>query len=806
MSSQIVFKAPLSRCRQRASQSSNFENLSRYKQEAADEDLSILSSLPARDRKNEHALKLNDKGSNAYAPIELSDEDTDVPKVRARVMNAERAKQPVSLRSAREDPPKEGAATDEVCDYAFQGTNLDTIENTEASNVVELTMQGQEHPQLSIEPNQVSEDVYHLGIEDHAYSKLQVTSSIEEVEVGAQPAQAIEHNAVSEPAGDNVTAYRDNDLHCGKHEDFEDLFANQGSGSKLADKSTYRAPVAYMGPGPSDTRLNIIEPNRVGLVQEHVATRIAENVESTLIIEAPGDGEERLRKAQKTLSEMEEILCEHKDRKAHNVKKLSDSGKPSHVNQLNRGPFTNRPITHAGPSGLQTGAAALGLRNPEVLRERGFVAHGRNHRPSSEDEIMPSNLSFTNRKDLAKAANIRNAEGRRMHGSQEEIPAADLFLRGSVTPPAPASLGDIPARRKRPRGTGTIPEFFTAKKRTGASKASKMTVTLKEGYFERHEQRIKALKERAERENHEFEGRFDGQEQSLFLSSESDEDYQARSHPEAGGEGLSKENTKSLEIMESRGNKLQMYPTPSQSENDDLEMPKLLYEYHVTRRAQLEGQFDNQARTAAFGPFYTIAEANAVAANEARCPSEELAKVVFRPGAWSYSFDKDELGMETHIASGKGGTVYAWVTRNIAPPEQKISIPLRAFTTPAWVYVALVSSGKGYATNYNQQLTNENEVIRSQESPPETTIITSCTLLDLANRAAGRRWSELQAANIPNDGLGAIQKAEMDMRMRRDLDQMDKDNVAFDRTHRDPTSGIETHIWVEMIELEGPRN
>ena len=746
MSSQAIFKAALSRCRQRASQPSKFENRLRYKQEAADEDLSIIRSFPARDRKHEHALKLNDKGSTAYAPIELSDEDSHVPKAGARVMAAKQAEQPVSLPVTRKGPPQKGAAIHGLCGYAFQATNLEAIENTEASNV-------------------------------------------------------------SEPVGDNVPAYKDDALHCGKHQDSKDLFAIQGPGSKPADESAYTAPVEYIGPRPSNSGVNIPERNRVDLLQDHVATKIAGNLESSMIIEAPGDGEERYRKAQEALSQMEEILCEEKDRKAHNVKRLSDSGKPSHVNQLNRDPFTKRPITHPGPSGLQACAAALGFRNPEVLREHELVAQSRNHPPRSEDKVMPSNPSFTSRKGLAEAANIRNEGGRRMHGSQKGISAADLFIRDSVIPPASASLGDIPTRRKRPRGTGTIPDYFTAKKRTCARKASEVTGTLKEGYFERHEQRIKALKERAERENREFEGRFVGQEQSLFLNSESDEDYQTKSHPETGGKGLSKETIKSLEVMKSRGNELRMYPTPSQSENDDLEMPKILYEYHVTRRVQLEGRYDNQALTTAFGPFYTIVEANVVAANEARCPSEELAKVVFRPGAWSYSFDKDELGMETHTASGKGGTIHSWVTRDIAPPDQNISIPLHAFTTPAWVYMALVSSAKeGYTSNHNQQLTDDNEVIRSHENPPETTTITACTLLDLANRAASRRWSELQAANIPNDGLGAIQKAEMDMRMRRDLEQMDKDNVAFDRTYRDPASGIETHVWVEMMELEGPRN
>jgi len=332
--------------------------------------------------------------------------------------------------------------------------------------------------------------------------------------------------------------------------------------------------------------------------------------------------------------------------------------------------------------------------------------------------------------------------------------------------------------RKRPHGESSIAE-----------------------YFERHGQRVKALKARADPKNHRHEETFDGHEESLFLNSDSDDNYQASMHPKTGGKGLS------METMKKWKADAQVYPTPSQSgmEAEGLDFPKILYEYHVSRRIQLEGQNENQARTTASGPYYTVAEANAVAATKARQPNDADAIAVFRPGAWSYSYDKDDAGMETHRASGKGGTIHAWVTREIASPDENIGIPLTAFTTPSWMYIAMCSSSKHYATD-DAHVTDRNEVIIPHARSSTNTIIKACTLLDLANRAASHEWIKLQAANIPNDGLGHIARAEMGMHMRQDLEKMDEENVAFDRTYRDPASGLETHIWVEMVEVEGPRN
>lgn len=338
----------------------------------------------------------------------------------------------------------------------------------------------------------------------------------------------------------------------------------------------------------------------------------------------------------------------------------------------------------------------------------------------------------------------------------------------------------------------------------GASRISKkrphgeLSIT---DYFDRHDQRVKALKAEADPKNRGHGERSDKPEESLFLNSDSDNNYRAKTHPKTGAKGLSTETLKKL-IADT-----QVYPTPSQSEiePEELDFPRIIHEYHVTKRIQFEGQPENEARTTGFGPYYTIAEANAVAATKARQPNEANATAMFRSGAWSYSYGKDDVGMESHRVSGEGGTIEAWVTREVASSELKIGIPLTAFTTPAWMYIAMISLSKQTATD-GAHVTDSNEVILLQGKSFDNTIIKACSLLDLANRAASREWIKLQSADIPNDGLGHIARAEMEMHMRHDLEQMDEDNVAFDRTYRNPASGLETHIWVEMVEVEGPRN
>ena len=635
------------------------------------------------------------------------------------------------------------------------------------------------------------------------------------------------------------------------------------NGDQANDASTYGAPTAYMGPRRSFRDEKSPDQSLpVDPVHEHTATATARGATSEVDTRAPdGSEEEQRHKAQETLSEMERMLREGKrkredaeteramraealvKKKSQELRQENDQkrkmeaqekrqailkeearkflersrkvGSQETTNQPNVHSAPEKSVTHLGPTGLQIGLATLGLNKPDVVRANVSIEQD-TCRPQTP---MSSGLWMTNRQEpVGPSSSFNTAGGQIQSTRSRRSSAADLFIRDSTTPPPRtkpkvfnseviefagwSNNGTHRTPKKRGREGLTIPDFFCSNKRQstiiGSTRGYKY-ITLEEGYFDRHEERIKALKARADRENRAYEETFDGQEVSLFL--DSDDDHQTKARPTTGGKGLSKKTLKRWRAD------AQAYPTPSQSEIDqeDHEMPKILYEYHVQRRSQLEGQDEEQARTEEFGPYYTVAEANAIAANKVRQGNQENANAVFRPGAWSFKYEKDDAAMESHSVFGQGGTIQTRVTRTIAPPEQDVGIPLNAFTTPAWMYIAMASSGKPTATD-NDQPMNDNEVIRPHDKSSMTTVVKACTLLDLANRAAGQKWIELQAADFPNDALGDIHRAEMEMNVRQDLQEMDEETMSFDRTYRDPASGLETHIWVEMVEVEGPRN
>jgi hypothetical protein len=736
-------------------------------------------------------------------------------------------------------------------------------------------------------------------------------------ECGSQPiedpmytipvANMIPVHSVGDGTSEGTTAVHGNhELVHEKNDDPRNTFISH-CGDQAIEEPMYRAPLAYMGPRiPPRNGSSLSRPSVVDLIQVDATTASARDVGSKVDTEPfEAASEEKIQKAQETLSEMGRLMRETK-RKRDFEKLLRRTTEEQNIvgrrpqNTIGAGqkvhgkdprvlPGAHPAMGHTGPSGLQIGLASLGMGNPDILRQ---IA-------SNKQASIPSELGPTDEDEFVEPSMDFSSTGVRGRNYVGRMSAADLFVRGS-TGPSPlgkqqGSISECDSRMQFSEMTASqaspsTTKSGTAKKRATAcalptcidecSEADRMLLYMREvevapwadirstwhvitgqevpsstlsnrykrikanlmelkeidasvaakskgeefatqstggapriskkrphgepsiaDYFERHGQRVKALKARADPKNRGHEEKFDGQEESLFLNSDSDDNHQANTHRKTGAKGLSMETVKKWKAD------AQVYPTPSQSEmeQEELDFPKILYEYHVTKRIQFEGQHENQARTTGSGPYYTVAEANAVAAIKARQPNDADAMAIFRPGAWSYSYEKDDAGMETHRASGTGGTIQAWVTREIASSEENIGIPVTAFTTPSWMYIAMISSSKQFATD-DAHVTDGNEVILPHGTWSANTILKACTLLDLANRAASREWIKLQAANIPNDGLGHIARAEMEMHMRHDLEKMDEGNVAFDRTYRNPASGLETHIWVEMVEVEGPRN
>ena len=86
------------------------------------------------------------------------------------------------------------------------------------------------------------------------------------------------------------------------------------------------------------------------------------------------------------------------------------------------------------------------------------------------------------------------------------------------------------------------------------------------------------------------------------------------------------------------------------------------------------------------------------------------------------------------------------------------------------------------------------------------TTLKACTTLSLANKAAGQKWLEFQTKDFVSDDLDNLRRARIETSLRKDLRQMDEDNVSFDRTSGDETSGEQFQVWVQMAEIDGPRN
>ena len=202
----------------------------------------------------------------------------------------------------------------------------------------------------------------------------------------------------------------------------------------------------------------------------------------------------------------------------------------------------------------------------------------------------------------------------------------------------------------------TLLDFFTPEKRPELIARTRTRTTLEEGHFARHHKRKKALVEVAKRqkfndgEQHSDQDGFDGQEMDIDTIADA-YDRANQAHPTTGGKGISKA-TMSLwkaDIPEEAEFDL----NDAEGDEGGLGEPEVLYQYDVHMREWLTNQNESDAPVEVLGPYYTMAEANAVAAASVKKPTQENSTRIFRPGAWSYNYSKEDHGMETHAAGSR---------------------------------------------------------------------------------------------------------------------------------------------------------
>lgn len=357
-----------------------------------------------------------------------------------------------------------------------------------------------------------------------------------------------------------------------------------------------------------------------------------------------------------------------------------------------------------------------------------------------------------------------------------------------------------PVVRKRRHADLTILDYWDPEKKADIAAKVRTKTTLKDGHFAHHEERKKAMSGYAKRTKSYHQEAFDGQYVDLDAAA-GEYDRAANSHPTTGCKGISDATRRRWESETAA----QPYQTPTESEidGDESREPEPFYQYRVQVREWLIDESEDDARVAEHGPFYTKAEANAVAADSVQKSSSDNTKRIFSPGAWSYNYSKGDEGMEMHTANSCGGSIEASVSRSIKAPDHRAILPFHAFTIPRVVYLAMSQHVPVLAPNEVDLFGDPHNQPPIAPTFTLASTLKACTTLDLANKTAGQKWLELEAKDLADDDLGKLRRARVETSLRKDLRQMNDENVSFDRTSQ---VGENVHIWVDMVEIDGPRN
>lgn len=136
--------------------------------------------------------------------------------------------------------------------------------------------------------------------------------------------------------------------------------------------------------------------------------------------------------------------------------------------------------------------------------------------------------------------------------------------------------------------------------------------------------------------------------------------------PTTGGKGISEATLAASRATET-GNITRTASSHTVDEYNDefIVVEEPVYEYHVHRREWLTEDLEGEAnaRIQALGPYYTLQEANTIAAREIRHPIQHGTTHGIPTSAWDYGFRQDCNGLQTQLAEAMGVHIEAEVQR-----------------------------------------------------------------------------------------------------------------------------------------------
>ena len=119
-------------------------------------------------------------------------------------------------------------------------------------------------------------------------------------------------------------------------------------------------------------------------------------------------------------------------------------------------------------------------------------------------------------------------------------------------------------------------------------------------------------------------------------------------HRTTGGKGLSAESLKRFRETGNWKYDIEAGQSAQEAQYGETEVPDIAYQYFVQKREWLETEED--ALESTIGPYHTLDEANAVAKVEVQTTEIEHIEGV-RCNGWSYSYQQDGNGMQTHMVT-----------------------------------------------------------------------------------------------------------------------------------------------------------
>ena len=283
-------------------------------------------------------------------------------------------------------------------------------------------------------------------------------------------------------------------------------------------------------------------------------------------------------------------------------------------------------------------------------------------------------------------------------------------------------------------------------------------------------------------------------------------------HRTAGGKGLSAESLKKFRESGSWDCGMEAGQSTEEAHHEEAEVPNIAYQYFVQKREWLETEED--ALESTMGPYHTVNEANAVAKVEVQSTEIDHIERV-RCNGWSYFYQQDENGMQTHIATileihvatavcrGQYQSLcFATRTRKLmqghpelAPHNQRASIPSSAFMVTPRIHIVhelqwLPASADGAIT-----------------APSHSQLLTHgvFTLLTRANQRASAEYLETLTGTWGNSEYDAFKKMEMRSDLDKKVRALNRGADCFYEEIKLENGGF-AKVWVESVMVEGPRN